>query len=83
MLFDAMLEEYEDLIVKKGSLEAKFVNALILGKSDICPNEKKYLFEIVNNKRNQIDVDKIDYMLRDAKYLNAPQYVQFNPEFLL
>jgi deoxynucleoside triphosphate triphosphohydrolase SAMHD1 len=31
--------------------------------------EKQYLFDIVVNKRNAIDVDKFDYITRDSKNL--------------
>lgn len=31
--------------------------------------EKPYLFEIINNKINNIDVDKFDYLQRDSKHL--------------
>lgn len=30
------------------------------------PDEKMFLFEIVANKRNGIDVDKLDYIARDS-----------------
>jgi HD superfamily phosphohydrolase len=33
------------------------------------PNRKRFLYEIVANKRNGIDVDKWDYFLRDASRL--------------
>lgn len=29
--------------------------------------EKQWLYEIIANKRNSIDVDKFDYIMRDAK----------------
>ncbi len=29
--------------------------------------EKEWLYEIIANKRNSIDVDKFDYIMRDAK----------------
>ena len=31
--------------------------------------EKPYLYEIVNNELNSIDVDKLDYLQRDAKHI--------------
>ena len=32
-------------------------------------NERKWLYQIVANKRCQLDVDKIDYIQRDSLYL--------------
>jgi len=82
MLFDALLEENPDVIIKKGSSEAKLVRALIEGNPRDCPNEKRFLFDIVSNERNSIDVDKIDYILRDCRCVNLP-YIQFNYKLLL
>jgi deoxynucleoside triphosphate triphosphohydrolase SAMHD1 len=62
MLFDCMLKENPQIIIKPGSSEATFVRCLIEGKHEDCPSEKKFLFDIVNNSRNSIDVDKIDYI---------------------
>ena len=62
MLFDAILDENPDIIIKKGSKEAKFIRCLIEGKPEECPEEKRFLFDIVNNSRNSVDVDKIDYI---------------------
>jgi len=67
MLFDAMLEEYPHIIIKKNSAEAKFVQCLIEGDHAACPNEKKFLFDIISNSRNSIDVDKLDYIQRDCR----------------
>lgn len=82
MLFDAMLEDHPNIIIKKGSQEAKFVRALILGNKNDCPDEKPFLFDIVSNERNSIDVDKIDYIQRDCRSTNIP-YVLCNVKLLL
>lgn len=33
---------------------------------------RKFLYQIVANYKNGIDVDKLDYLARDSKYLNIP-----------
>jgi HD superfamily phosphohydrolase len=35
------------------------------------PKEKAFLYDIVNNAVHGVDVDKAEYMLRDAMYLSA------------
>lgn len=82
MLFDRMLQEYPNIVVKKGSSEARFIRALIEGHSSDCPDEKRFLFDIVSNERNSIDVDKIDYIQRDCRNNNIP-YVLCNVKLLL
>lgn len=34
-------------------------------------NDKRFLFDIVANGRNSIDVDKFDYLARDSYYCNV------------
>ncbi len=45
-----------------------FIKDLITGEpsGDYPESKKKFLFEIVSNKRNSVDVDKFDYILRDC-----------------
>ena len=61
-----------------GHPEIKFIKELIFGHLSEAPDgwtwsgrgdHKKFLFEIVANKRNGIDVDKFDYFLRDSHHL--------------
>jgi len=53
-------------------------NLIMGGKLDEDKmRERQWLYEIVSNPRNGIDVDKIDYMLRDSKKLNVA-YCGFN-----
>lgn len=55
---------------------------LIEGNANESPEEKKYLFGIVNNELNSIDVDKIDYIQRDCRNINIP-YISFNNQILI
>ena len=40
--------------------------------------EKPYLYELINNELNSIDVDKLDYLQRDAKHIGLDY--TFNPD---
>ncbi|XP_075237561.1 SAM and HD domain containing deoxynucleoside triphosphate triphosphohydrolase falten isoform X2 [Lycorma delicatula] len=53
-----------------GEREFKLIKELIMGEGDTLPNEKRFLYQIVANKDNDIDVDKWDYFLRDGLQLN-------------
>ncbi|VDB84659.1 unnamed protein product [Peniophora sp. CBMAI 1063] len=66
MMFDDMVSEYKlhDVVPPE---DVKFIKALIAGERERCMEEKSFLFEIVANKRNGIDVDKFDYMARDVR----------------
>jgi deoxynucleoside triphosphate triphosphohydrolase SAMHD1 len=78
MLFNEILKENPALGIEPDSVDAKFIMNLIEGKPESCPNEKRYLFDIVSNSLNSIDVDKIDYILRDTRCINVPSYQSFN-----
>lgn len=64
MLFDAMLLETPEIPIERGSQAAAFIQCLIEGtwNDPRMKDEKRFLFDIVNNSRNSIDVDKIDYI---------------------
>ncbi|QRW02008.1 glycoside hydrolase family 43 protein [Ceratobasidium sp. AG-Ba] len=67
MMFDAICADYDvDLSID----EQNFVKDLIRGRPNLTrdrvPAEKPFLFEIVANSRNGIDVDKFDYIQRDT-----------------
>ncbi|KAG8784818.1 hypothetical protein FRC15_002546 [Serendipita sp. 397] len=64
LMFEAMLAENEIDLPRK---DVEFVRDLIAGVDRHPQNkEKPYLFEIVANKQNGIDVDKYDYIVRDT-----------------
>uniref|UniRef100_A0A3Q3GDJ0 HD domain-containing protein n=1 Tax=Labrus bergylta TaxID=56723 RepID=A0A3Q3GDJ0_9LABR len=42
------------------------------------PEEKSFLYEIVSNKRNGVDVDKFDYLARDSLYLGIKNTFDFH-----
>lgn len=82
MLFNQILKEDESIGIEPDSKDAKFVMNLIEGQPDECPDEKRFLFDIVSNSRNSIDVDKFDYILRDCRCINVPSYQSFNLSLL-
>jgi HD superfamily phosphohydrolase len=45
------------------------VGELIQGKPYNRHQEKAWMFDIIANKTNSLDVDKIDYLQRDALHL--------------
>jgi len=43
---------------------------------------EEWMFDIINNKRNSIDVDKFDYITRDTYMMNL-SYGSFDHQILL
>ncbi|KAG8929229.1 hypothetical protein FRC02_005824 [Tulasnella sp. 418] len=70
MMLDALVKENEIDIPEDW---VRFIKDLIRGEPRLSihhdPPEKRFLFEIVSNKRNGIDVDKWDYLARDCKMI--------------
>jgi len=65
-----MLEHLiDDNYIDIDSSDVKFVQRLIKGDLPSENNEKRWMFDIVANKTNSLDVDKFDYLQRDSKFL--------------
>lgn len=60
----------------------EFICNLILGGKLYPVTERPWLYEIVSNSRNGIDVDKFDYLRRDTQKLNV-LYCSFNHEVIM
>ncbi|KAF8812642.1 HD-domain/PDEase-like protein [Phlegmacium glaucopus] len=69
IMFDYLVRDNNIPIPMK---DQQFIKALIAGQSSRTPDEKSFLFDIVANKRNGLDVDKIDYIHRDSHMLGDP-----------
>ncbi|PPQ88883.1 hypothetical protein CVT25_009118 [Psilocybe cyanescens] len=69
MMFDALIEENKVPMPIEDQL---FIKALIAGEHSRTPSEKAFLFDIVANKRNGLDVDKLDYITRDSHMIGDP-----------
>jgi HD superfamily phosphohydrolase len=56
-------------------LDETFIMEIILGTKENLrsgrPAEKFFLYDIVNNSRSGLDVDKLDYFLRDIRHTNV------------
>lgn len=70
MMFDYLVAQNN---IEIEEADTKFVKALIAGEPTKCdPSEKEFLFDIVANKRNGLDVDKFDYFIRDSQMIGEP-----------
>ncbi len=60
-LFDYLIDDNQ---IDLNNDEIKLIKSLIIG--DRLYGENKWIYDIVNNTRNSIDVDKFDYISRDC-----------------
>ena len=76
MMFDALIDNNSIDIDRSDS---RFVVDLIKGERPGPGNEKAWMFDIIANKRNSIDIDKFDYLKRDA-YNCGIKVIKFDHE---
>jgi len=72
-LFRHMVKKYKLPFLEK---EVDLICNIILGKFD--SNYPKYYFEIVANSSTHLDVDKLDYLLRDSYHLGFQLGFQYD-----
>lgn len=66
-------------LVSMTSGETTLVKALVQGMP--IPGYPAWIFEIVANSRFQLDVDKLDYLVRDSYYTGSTSNLQINRIF--
>ncbi|PNF38244.1 hypothetical protein B7P43_G11616 [Cryptotermes secundus] len=72
-LRDALVEAVPELKDKA----VEFIKELIRGKGTL-KSDKKFLYQIISNKDNGIDVDRFEYFLRDGRQLNISSSFDYN-----
>jgi HD superfamily phosphohydrolase len=73
MLFDYMIEK-ANLPIEEDELDKDFIKRLIKGEKLQKDENKYWMFEIIANKRNSFDVDKLDYLCRDNYHCGLNQH---------
>lgn len=70
MMLDYLLRT-EDIPLDRNDF--LFIQSIILGKPDasLCHPDKMFLYQIVANTTNSLDVDKLDYIARDSYALGV------------
>eukprot|EP00026_Physarum_polycephalum_P002444 Phypoly_transcript_02450.p1 GENE.Phypoly_transcript_02450~~Phypoly_transcript_02450.p1 ORF type:complete len:540 (+),score=47.86 Phypoly_transcript_02450:1036-2655(+) len=84
---EQMSEKMLDYLIDENGLsqystdDVKFMKDLISGRSR--GGERAWLFDIVSNSRNSIDVDKFDYLARDSYFIGKKSPFEFTRSIAL
>lgn len=77
MMLDSLIDDYA-IDLEKNDIE--IIKQLILPpkcfssqNSSLLLNGRKFLYDIVANRRNSIDVDKFDYIIRDSRQVGLQE----------
>ncbi|CAG8528970.1 4887_t:CDS:10 [Cetraspora pellucida] len=77
MMVEHLFEKLESYSIDLSSDDVKYIQALIKGDSTGI-TRSPYLFDIVSNERNSVDVDKFDYLARDCYQLGMKSLFDFS-----
>lgn len=72
LLFDSMIDTY-NLPIEDDELDRRFIKDLIMCEPKSKDSGREWMFEVVANKRNSFDVDKLDYLCRDNYHCGLNQ----------
>ncbi|POG63503.1 uncharacterized protein OCT59_023760 [Rhizophagus irregularis] len=76
MMFNDILKKYKGIAGDLSEDDKQLIRDLITGNN--TGDRPPYLFDIVSNQRNSIDVDKFDYLARDCYYLGMKSEFDFS-----
>ncbi|CAG8655993.1 6761_t:CDS:2, partial [Ambispora leptoticha] len=79
MMLDFLVKKNE-IDIEKSKIDIEFVKTLIRGQRN-GDSDREFLFDIVANQRNSVDVDKFDYLKRDCYYTKPG--INFDAERLM
>ena len=84
MMFEHLIDTCS-LDPEKDGLDTKLISRLIKGKVPLYDQNRSWMYEIVANKRNSFDVDKLDYLSRDEYHcrLRHDNQMQFTHNLII
>eukprot|EP01028_Stygiella_incarcerata_P006446 TRINITY_DN261_c0_g1_i1.p1 TRINITY_DN261_c0_g1~~TRINITY_DN261_c0_g1_i1.p1 ORF type:complete len:336 (-),score=74.59 TRINITY_DN261_c0_g1_i1:141-1148(-) len=77
------VEMFDHLVDENGldfdTSEMKVIKGMILRNDDsMIPSDRRFMFDIISNTRNSVDVDKFDYLARDCHNLGMKSSYDFS-----